>query len=108
MNLPSVLHKNLLPEQYIATDRINNSDFKVIDKTLLRYKQKPYQEKKSRTMAMEYATQFTASQHYVLLDHYCVAPKFDECTKEGNLVWPDLETGGKITSIKSSSATTHN
>jgi hypothetical protein len=38
MNLPSVLHKNLLPEQYIATDRINNSDFKVIDKTLLRYK----------------------------------------------------------------------
>ena len=45
MNLPSVLHKNLLPEQYIATDRINNSDFKVIDKTLLRYKQKPYQEK---------------------------------------------------------------
>ncbi len=31
--------KNLLSEQYIATDRNNNSDFKVIDKSLLHYKQ---------------------------------------------------------------------
>ncbi len=35
MNLPHGLNKNLLSEQYIATDRNNNSDFKVIDKSLL-------------------------------------------------------------------------
>ena len=39
MNLPHGLNKNLLSEQYIATDRNNNSDFKVIDKSLLHYKQ---------------------------------------------------------------------
>ena len=52
MNLPSGLHKNLLPEQYIATDRIDNSDFKVIDKSLLHYK-------KSKALPKKNQRQFT-------------------------------------------------
>ena len=59
MNLPSGLHKNLLPEQYIATDRINNSDFKVIDKSLLHYK-------KSQVLPKKNQRQFTKPLSWVL------------------------------------------
>ena len=97
MTLPSGLHKNLLSEQYIATDRNNNSALKFIRKHSL-------PREKYTTMAMEPATQFAEPQPYTLLGHYCVATKFDERTKEGNQALPDLETGGKITFINRLSA----
>jgi hypothetical protein len=98
MNQPHGLNKNLLSEQYIATDPNNNSALKFIRKHSL-------PREKYTTMAMEPATQFAEPQPYTLLDHYCVAPKFDGRTKAGNQVWPDLENGGKIASINRLSAT---
>ena len=100
MNLPHGLNKRLLSEQYIATDDNNNSALMFIRKHSL-----PREKSTAMAMAMESASQFAAPQPYALLDHYCVAPKFDERTKEGTQALPDLETGGKIASINRLSAT---
>ena len=72
MNLPSGLHKNLLPEQYIATDRINNSDFKVIDKSLLHYKKSQALPKKTRDNLQNPYQKFWVNKYFPMKAPYLV------------------------------------
>jgi hypothetical protein len=93
------IYKNLPAESYFAEDRINCSGLKLIARTPAHFKYyREHLNEKTPTPSMILGT----AVHCAVLEpdtfnsRYAVAPQCDKRTKEGKLIWANLEAEKKI------------